>query len=515
MSPYLPPSLLQMLRPTSPDCTDKSTSDRHFVTWTDQEDEILRQAVSTYGVDKWSVIAAQFCNKTSRQCRRRWHTYLVTDCKKGGWSPEEDQLLLEAHQKFGNRWTEIAKMVPGRTDNAVKNRFSALGKKQAKKTSIHYIAEDLKFVSKRRVLEQNSNLCNKRMRGEDYSQPLQHNYNLAQQKLHQNQVKQALPKWTAEQSMADRAHPVHGERSLVSSMSRTMQNISIKGSPKCASFLSVEKSNTQHEAGSYSENVSPPRLAALSQNAALLESLVERRDARLKLWGNADDTWKSFDWYMMEDSGRILQSANFGRKNVSLGDMKSPLYKDKENRVDFYQIPFENQIPLAPPNIREPIHQPKHLSELGTATPTMQRERAWKSESNLDVCSSPSEERSYQVDDSTPLQTDCFSSYPLDQAVDIDDSTARQTGTSDAQYKGELKHDGKSAAAPFTTGAVDPSSIEFTWDSQFFMDDMPSPHFSDSEKQFLLSALDSNFPPSMLELHALCGNASMPSHCTS
>lgn len=44
----------------------------------------------------------------------------------------QDELLLEGHRKVGNRWTEIAKMVQGRTDNAVKNRFAVLVKKQAR-----------------------------------------------------------------------------------------------------------------------------------------------------------------------------------------------------------------------------------------------------------------------------------------------------------------------------------------------------------------------------------------------
>nr|CAB3458683.1 unnamed protein product [Digitaria exilis] len=61
-----------------------------------------------------------------------WYTYLNSECKKGGWSQEEDMLLCEAQKLLGNKWTEIAKVVSGRTDNAVKNRFSTLCKRRAK-----------------------------------------------------------------------------------------------------------------------------------------------------------------------------------------------------------------------------------------------------------------------------------------------------------------------------------------------------------------------------------------------
>ncbi|PKA52793.1 Myb-related protein 3R-1 [Apostasia shenzhenica] len=105
----------------------------HMVSWSQQEDDLLREQVAIHGSsDNWTIIAAQFNGKTGRQCRRRWFTYLNADCKKGGWSPEEDVLLCEAQKIFGNRWTEIAKMVSGRSDNAVKNRFSTLCKKRAK-----------------------------------------------------------------------------------------------------------------------------------------------------------------------------------------------------------------------------------------------------------------------------------------------------------------------------------------------------------------------------------------------
>ncbi|KAJ7943506.1 MYB transcription factor [Quillaja saponaria] len=111
---------------------DSKKKERHIVTWTQEEDDILREQISIHGTQNWTSIASKFDGKTTRQCRRRWYTYLNSDFKKGGWSPEEDLLLCEAQKIFGNRWTEIAKVVSGRTDNAVKNRFSTLCKKRAK-----------------------------------------------------------------------------------------------------------------------------------------------------------------------------------------------------------------------------------------------------------------------------------------------------------------------------------------------------------------------------------------------
>ncbi|WOG88822.1 hypothetical protein DCAR_0208057 [Daucus carota subsp. sativus] len=105
---------------------------RHIVSWSSKEDNILREQIGILGMDNWTHIASKFTNKTTRQCRRRWFTYLNSDYKKGGWSPEEDNLLCQAQKIFGNRWTRIAKVVSGRTDNAVKNRFSTLCKRRTK-----------------------------------------------------------------------------------------------------------------------------------------------------------------------------------------------------------------------------------------------------------------------------------------------------------------------------------------------------------------------------------------------
>lgn len=97
--------------------------------WTDEEDDKLRLMVQRYGSKNWTRIASLLPTKVGKQCRRRWQNHLNATLKTYVWTAEEDKTLLEGHRILGNKWTEIARMVTGRTDNAVKNRFVALTKK--------------------------------------------------------------------------------------------------------------------------------------------------------------------------------------------------------------------------------------------------------------------------------------------------------------------------------------------------------------------------------------------------
>ncbi|CAH1428494.1 unnamed protein product [Lactuca virosa] len=105
--------------------------------WSPEEDDKLLKYITRFGVGCWSSVpkhaGLQRCGKS---CRLRWINYLRPDLKRGMFSQQEEELILNLHQVLGNRWAQIAAQLPGRTDNEIKNFWNSCLKKKLIKQGI-------------------------------------------------------------------------------------------------------------------------------------------------------------------------------------------------------------------------------------------------------------------------------------------------------------------------------------------------------------------------------------------
>ena len=127
-----------------------------------QEDDLLFLWVEKHGPTKWTECSKQIKGRCGKQCRERWVNILNPEVKKGNWSDHEQDVIFNNLSTYNTSWSAMSHILPGRTENSIKNYFYSSIRRLKSNNLIHLLKSIYiyKKATSEQIFEDNPNILN-------------------------------------------------------------------------------------------------------------------------------------------------------------------------------------------------------------------------------------------------------------------------------------------------------------------------------------------------------------------